>query len=113
MTIKTLQCFFQAAVAWKKNMPFSVYSDDLAGAVDYLNAVVAELMKLPGFNPEKHASTMTMTAVGKYYQDYQNIKGESPVTLAGKLAGSLVAIVVAGRTNQQSTFEALSSAMRS
>jgi hypothetical protein len=75
-----------------------------------LSAFVKAAQAVEGFDADQHLASMTLSAVGKYYIDALNVKGEAPS--ADKVAAKVVAMGDIGRQKSEKTYAAITKAFQ-
>lgn len=91
-TVSNIEVFWGEALPWTKEMSRKEFDAGLKESVVFLNAFVAAIQKLPGFDPDQHLTANVMASVGRYYLTYQNISAKNVVGLCDDLAAAVVAL---------------------
>jgi hypothetical protein len=111
-TVSNVEGFWGAAVKWVSSTGRKDFDAALKAATEFLNEMAETMQKTKEFEPKQHLAAQTMIAIGKYYLDYLNVKGEVPASLAGKVAKAVIAMGDIGRQKSEKTYAALSKAMQ-
>jgi len=111
-TVSNVEGFWGAAVKWVSSTGRRHFDATLKASTEFLNDMAEAMQKSEEFQPKQHLAAQTMIAIGKYYLDYTNVKGEVPASLAGKVAKAVIAMGDIGRQKSEKTYAALSKAMQ-
>lgn len=111
-TVSNVEGYWGAALKWDGSMERKAFDAGLKAATEFLNETVDAMQKVKEFDAKQHLAAQTLVAVGKYYLEYTNIKGDIPASLAGKVAKAVVALGDIGRQKSEKTYAALSKAMQ-
>jgi hypothetical protein len=97
-TVSNIEGFWGEALPWIREMSRKKLDDDLGLSVKFLNAFVAAIQEVPGFDPDQHLTAGVLAAVGRYYQTYQKITGRNAIAMCDELARGVVKI---GQTSKK------------
>ena len=111
-TISNISNYFGAACLWTKEMPRKDFDESIKSAVGWLNAFVEEAQKVEGFEPKQHLASMTLQAVGKWFQAYSSTNKAPADTDIAKLAATIVGMGGIGRQKSDTTYMAIGKAMK-
>jgi len=113
-TVSNVEGFWGAAVKWTSDKERKEFDATLKMATEFLNELAEEMQKAKdkGFNAKQHLAAQTLIAIGKYYLDFTNVKGDAPASLAGKVAKAVVAMGDIGRQKSEKTYSALTKALQ-
>lgn len=111
-TVSNVENFWSAALAWEKEMPWKKFDDSLKASVRFLNGLVEAMQSEPGFDANHHLASMTLSAIGKWYRAYREITGVDMMTVVSKVAKTIVSFGQIGRQKSETTYTALTEAMR-
>jgi hypothetical protein len=109
-TVSNIESFWKLALTWTKDMSWKEFDSSLKGSIVFLNGVVSSMQKEEAFDPAQHLSTMTLSAIGKWYRAYVDMVG-SPNPDA--VAKAVVGMGDIGRQKSDATYQALTEMMRS
>jgi hypothetical protein len=111
-TVSNVEGFWGAAVKWEPGMERKEFDANLTAATEFLNEMVEAMQKVKEFDAKNNLAAKTLVAIGKYYLEYSNIKGQIPANLAGKVAKAVIALGDVGANSPEKKFSALSKAMQ-
>ena len=107
-TVSNIECFWDEAFAWTREMTRQEFDKDLKESVLFLNAFIDEIRKVKGFDPSQHLSAGVMSAVGRYYLSYKNITHRSALEVSTKMARGVVGLGQTSKRQQGELYNALS-----
>lgn len=110
-TVTNVEKFWSNALNWHKDMPRKDFDAELKDATVFLNAVVKAMQKDPGMDAHQHLATMSMHAIGKYYNELQNVTGNA-IEKAGDIASVVVGMGDCARHKYDAIYHELRKAMR-
>jgi len=110
-TVSNVENFWSSSLRWEKGMPCKDFDDALKASIVFLNGLVTAMQKEEAFDPVHHLASMTLSAVGKWYRAYKDVVGTEPDTEA--VAKIIVGMGEIGRQKSETTYQALTEAMRS
>jgi hypothetical protein len=111
-TLTNVENFWGAALDWFKGIERKDFDEALKASVAFLNAFVAELQKVSGFDAAQHLAAMPLQAVGKYYRSYQEVTGKDATKMAPAIAAAIVALGEIGRQKSELTYSELTKAVQ-
>jgi hypothetical protein len=111
-TVTNVENFWSNALSgWHREMPRPEFDGELKAATEFLNAMVSAMAEEPGFDPKQHLAAMPMAAVGKYYNELQNVTG-SAIGKVGEISRVIIGMGECGRHKSDVIYHELSKVMR-
>ena len=110
-TITNVENFWGAALNWTKEMERAEFDAQLKDSIEFLNAFAEAVQAREGFDAKQHMASQTVTAVGNYYSDLQNVTGKA-IDQADEIAEVIVAMGDVARLKSQAIYLALAKALR-
>jgi hypothetical protein len=110
-TVKNLANFWKAALKWEKETERKAFDHSLKASIEFMNALVKSMKEIDGFDAEQHLASMTLSALGKYYIDFLNQRGD-PMPVVDKIAKIVVGMGECGRAKAAKTYTAICKAMQ-
>jgi hypothetical protein len=97
-TVSNVEEFWGEALPRRKGMGRKEFDAGLAESVRFLNALMARIGGLSGFDPDQHLTANVMSAIGRYYQTFQTIARRNAIEIVGPLAEGVVKL---GQTSKR------------
>ena len=110
-TINTIKGFW-GKLDWHKEMERKEFDQNLKESVDFLNKLVECFRNNSNFIAKQHMASMTLGAVGKYYQTTCNAGVDIDDALIKKLSGVVIALGIVGRQTIDKTYAAIVAGMK-
>lgn len=111
-TITNVESFWTTALSdWHKEMPRDDFDESLKDATEFLNSLAEAMQKEPGFDPKQHMASMTLSAIGKQYNNLQNVTGEA-IKKSKSFAQIIIGMGDCGRHKSDVIYQELAKAMR-
>lgn len=108
-TVSNIEVFWGEALLWSKEMSRKDFDDGLKTSVKFLNAFVAAIRGIPGFDPDQHLTANVMASIGRYYHLYLNITHRNPISIVDELAKGVVKIGQTAKKPQSEIYNEISS----
>jgi len=106
-TVNGIKSFWRSAMKWDSKKTRTEFDNELKKSVQFLNGVVAAMTKLFDFKPDQHLATMTLSAIGKLYDNLVTEAEFASNDLAGLIAEKVVACGDIGRQKSEKTFQSI------
>jgi hypothetical protein len=90
MTIRTIESFWNESFSWKKGISRQDFDKKLGETVKFLNAFVAEIQNVPGFDLFRHLTAPVLGAIGRYYLTCEQISRVNAIIDVENLAKAIV-----------------------
>ena len=110
-TVSNIECFWNEAFSWTREMSRQEFDKELKESVLFLNAFVEKIRKVKGFDSAQHLSAGVMSALGRYYLSYKNITHRSAIVVCGNMAEGVVSLGQTSKRPQSELYNALAGCM--
>ena len=110
-TVSNIECFWNEAFAWTRDMTRQEFDKELKESVSFLNVFIDKIKKIKGFDSSQHLSAGVMSALGRYYLSYKNITHRSAISVCGKMAEGVVGLGQTSKRPQSELYNALAGCM--
>lgn len=111
-TIPGVENFFGNALPWKRGMPRKDLDAALRAAIKFLNEFCEKVTAIPGFKAIHHMASMPLTAVGRYYRNYEDVGGKNAIEIVDDIAKAVVEMGDCGRRASMDIYESLTKALQ-
>jgi len=110
-TVSNIECFWNEAFSWNREMTRLEFDKELKESVLFLNAFIGKISNIKGFDSVQHLSAGVMLAVGRYYLSYRNITQRSAIAVCEKMAEGVVGLGQTSKQSQGKLYNALAGCM--
>lgn len=112
-TITNVENFWAASLEWNEETLRKDFDKMLLKSVKFINRLIDILKSKSGFDPSQHLSSMSMTAIGKYYRTRMEVTGndwtEDEIEV---LASLLISLGEIGRWKSEKIYADIAKNMR-
>lgn len=108
-SIGTLEGYWNAALDWHRSMTRKEFDATLVESIKFVNEVALAFQADKSFEADQHMSSMTLSAIGKYYKTLTDAGIKPDVN---KLVKVVVAMGGIGRQKSEETYAAICKAMK-